>query len=421
MIKYRILFFYFICNISIYAQKTLLQENYTYENTIQSVQLTTSDGSAMPIINLNTNEKLNLNFDELKSNNDYYQYTYTLCDANWNVSEFDFNMYCKGMPFGNIDNFQFSQGTYVKYVHYQKSLPTDEIQILWAGNYILKVFRNFDVNDVVITRRFMVLNRQVNTIASIKPATDVKYRFNKQELDVEVDYNNYNMPQPMKDVKIVYQQNNRWDNTISGLKPQYIVNNKLNYNYEDINLFNGVNEFRIFDTRTLRKFSQNVNSKNLDKYWHCVLLPDEVKTAKQYILWNDFNGRRAFGNKDQGIDPNSDADYCEMFFTLPMTTKLENDVYLFGEMTDWQLYPQYKLNWNEQHYRYELKAMFKQGVYNYIYVSSEKNKPNDTEIEGNHMETENEYAVWVYHKNIQYGYDELVGMALVNSGKIGNR
>jgi hypothetical protein len=90
-------------------------------------------------------------------------------------------------------------------------------------------------------------------------------------------------------------------------------------------------------------------------------------------------------------------------------------------MTDWQLYPQYKLNWNEQQYRYELKAMFKQGVYNYIYVSSEKNKPNDTEIEGNHMETENEYAVWVYHKNIQYGYDELVGMALVNSGKIGNR
>ncbi|MBI3234769.1 MAG: DUF5103 domain-containing protein, partial [Bacteroidetes bacterium] len=359
---YILLFAYY----DVFSQKKILFENYTYEPQVQSVQLTTSDGSPIPVINLNTAEKLILNFDEVKASNDYYQYSYQMCDAEWKPVDFEVNMYCKGMPFGNIDDYKFSQGTYVKYVHYQKVFPTEEIQIQWAGNYILKVFRNFDENDIVITRRFMVLNRQVNTVASIKPATDIKYRFSKQELDLEVEYSSNIMPKPMQDIKVVYQQNNRWDNVITGIKPQYVVNNKLNYNYEDVNLFNGVNEFRMFDTRSLRKFSQFVSAKSLDKMWHCILFPEENKVVKQYLFWSDFNGRKAIGNKDQGNDPNVDADYCDMYFSFPMTSKLEKPIYIYGELTDWQIYPQYELKWNEELYKYELHADFKQGVYNYL-------------------------------------------------------
>lgn len=410
-----------VWGIQIHAAKKILFENYIYEPTITSVQLTTQEGGQVPLINLNTAEKLVLNFDELKSTNDYYQYTFILCDANWKPADFEYNTYCKGMPYGNIDDFKFSQGTYIKYVHYQKTFPDEQISINWAGNYILKVYRNFDENDVVLTRRFLVLNRQLGVSGSIKPATDVKYRNSKQELDLEVDYTNYQMPNPMQDVKVIYQQNNRWDNPITGIKPQYIVNNKLTYNFEDVNLFNGGNEFRMFDTRSLRKFTQFVAEKKLDKFWRCSLTPDENKGFKVYTYYPDFNGRRAFGNKDQGTDPNTDADYCEVTFTLPLTGKLNQEVYIFGELTDWQLYPEYKLTWNDNTYRYEWAGMLKQGVYNYYYAISNEGKPDETLLEGNHMETENDYQVWVYHKNVVWGYDELVGMLLLNSGKAGNR
>lgn len=403
------------------AGKQLRHENFVYEPGIKSVQLTTADGSPVPLINLNTAEKLVLHFDELKSTNDYYQFTYILCDANWKPADFEYNTYCKGMPYSNVDDFKFSQGTYIKYVHYQKVFPDDQIAIQWAGNYILKVYRNFDENDVVLTRRFMVLNRQLGVNGSIKPATDVKFRNSKQELDLEVDYTNFQMPNPMQDVKVIYQQNCRWDNCITGLRPQYIVNNKLNYNFEDVNLFNGGNEFRMFDTRSLRKFTQFVAEKKLDKFWHCTLVPDDNRGFKIYTYYPDFNGRRAFGNKDQGTDPNTDADYCEVIFSLPMTGKLDQDIYIFGEFTDWQLYPEYKLIWNENTYRYEWAGMLKQGVYNYFYTLANGSMAEETLLEGNHMETENDYQVWVYHKNVVWGYDELVGMLLLNTGRAGNR
>ncbi len=418
--KFFILIFILLCSSHTSNSQTPLRcENYIYDSSIKTVELKQTDGDPLTIINMNSDDVLRMDFDQLGINNTYYQYSFIFCDANWNAyTDYDFNAYAQGLQYTNIENWKFSSNAYQKYVHYTFDFPNNNFKFLYAGNYILKVCRTDNADVPVITRRFMVCNQKVSFTATIKPATDVKYRFSKQEIDVIVDNLGYNMPNPYADAKIVITQNNRWDNAIAGMKPRFINGNKIDYNFEDVNLFNGGSEFRMFDIRTLRTYSQNVARKYFDTLYHCLLNVDESRAALQYLYVIDFNGRRSIAN-NEGVS--NDPDYSIVHFSLSSVDPYKQDIYVFGELTDWQMKPEFKMVYNKDLFRYECKAKLKQGVYNYMYVAQDPTTTaaDETLIEGNHMETENAYTVYFYYKNLIYNYDELIGAQTFSSTNAG--
>ena len=73
--------------------------------------------------------------------------------------------------------------------------------------------------------------------------------------------------------------------------------------------------------------------------------------------------------------------------------------------------------YNEDDQCYEASVFVKQGYYNYEYVFVEDGflSANETEIEGNHSETENNYMICVYNRPINSRYDELIGIKRLNS------
>jgi hypothetical protein len=87
-------------------------------------------------------------------------------------------------------------------------------------------------------------------------------------------------------------------------------------------------------------------------------------------------------------------------------------VYVLGEFTDWKLLPKYKMYYNKNRGRYDLEVQLKQGRYEYIYAVKNETtgQPDEVSLEGSSSNTENEYLILVYHKNIQFKYDELVGV-----------
>jgi hypothetical protein len=92
------------------------------------------------------------------------------------------------------------------------------------------------------------------------------------------------------------------------------------------------------------------------------------------------------------------------------------DVYIYGELTDWQLKEKFKMKYFEEYDMYGASVLLKQSYYNYHFVLKDKDGNIDyTFTEGNHQETENDYTVLVYHKNVFYGYDELIGATTRNS------
>jgi hypothetical protein len=398
------------------SAEELRYENQIFDTRVKTVVLTKAGSDdRYPIIALNSNDQLELSFDILGNKNDYFQYTLIHCDANWKPTSLGQNEYLRGLTFDNITDFKYSTNTYVKYVHYNLLLPNENMKPIFAGNYLIKVYRNFDEEELVLTRRMMILNPAVSIDGAAKPATLAQYRFTKQEVGFSVNYQGFNIPDPYKDVNVVLMQNGQWDNSITGLKPLFIRDNTLDYNYYDQTLFSGGNEFRFFDIRSLRQFSQNVRAKTLDSVYHCFLNYEESRGSKQYFNYLDFNGKRVIANRD-GQNVGIDGDYAFITFYLLSLTPLNEDVYVYGEFTDWRLLPEYKMYYNKSRLRYELEVPLKQGRYEYKYATqTAEGKIDDTTIEGSHAQTENEYMVLIYHKNIQYKYDELVGSRVIKT------
>jgi Domain of unknown function (DUF5103) len=410
---------FFKC-ISIFGQTPL--DNVIYDKKVQTVQLMI-DGTddRYPIISLNGGQLLKLSFDIIGNNNEYFQYTLIHCDQAWQPTNMQQSLYLKGMSFDNINDFKFSTNTYVKYVHYNLLLPNDNMKLAIAGNYIIKVYRNFDESNLVLTRRFMVLNNQTKITATARPASLAEYRFTKQELNFTIDYNATLIPNPLQDIKVVILQNNRWDNALRDVAPQFASNGKLDYNYFDKTLFSGGNEFRFFDIRNLRQFSQNVRTKYFDSVYHCLLNTDEPRGSKQYFQYIDYNGKRIVFNKE-GNNTDIDGDYALIQFQLSALANIpaNTDVYVIGEFTDWKQKPEYKMTYNVNRERYDLEIPLKQGRYEYMYslLNNESQKPDESTFEGSHSNTENEYLILVYNHNLQFNYDELIGSTIFSSGRL---
>lgn len=406
-----------------FAQKTVY-ENTNYSPKVKTVllQKDLSIYDPSPVISLNSGDRLKLSFDLFSTNSEFFNYTFVHCNRNWEASDLQQMEYISGNLMGEITSISFSTNTYQKYTHYALNFPTAGMGLTKSGNYILKVFRNFDETDLVLTRRFMVLDNQTKIEASIKSATNAEFRYTHQEIDFTVDYEGFQIPNPFLDVNVTILQNNSWNNAIYNLKPLFVNSNELSFNYEDKNLFPGTNEFRFFDIRSLRTFSSQVVKKYTDSVQNAVLKPDETRYHLGYLRWLDYNGKRDIVNAD-GIDIVEDGDYAMIHFYLKSKSLAEfGDVYVYGELSDWQLKDEFKMMYWPDYEMYGVSALLKQSYYNYHYVLKDKDGNIDyTFTEGNHQETENDYTILVYHKNVFYGYDELIGALNRNSNTLNDK
>lgn len=411
---------FFILSSNLFAAYLPLKyENVNYEENIKTVILTQANSiERFPAIDLNSNQQLHLYFDDLMPESDNYQYTFIHCSASWLPSNLRKNEYLKGNFFESIQNYSFSKATFQVYTHYDVFFPTSEMKPTVSGNYLMVVYRNFDENDIILSRRFMVVEDKFVIEPSPKIATNPDVRFSSQEIDFMVNLGESRIPNPMLDIKATIMQNLRWDNAIFDLKPRFINGKYLDYNYETGNVFLGGNDFRYFDTRSLRFLSFNVRRKYMeDNLKNVVLNNDAPRNLKPYMQTIDFNGKIVIDNRDNGVRGEIEGDYTKVHFTY-VSDKQANDVYVFGELTDWQMKPEFKMEWNEKFQQYELAVMLKQAYFNYYIVTD---NPAGTvslkDTEGNFSNTENDYHIMIYHKNQFMQYDELLGTIYCNSLK----
>lgn len=397
----------------------LKYENYIYDNLVETVLLSTNTTVYNPlaVMDLGTTNALKLKFDRLEASNEFYQYTFVHCNSNWKPSNLQKTEYLEGSTMGEISKYRFSTNTFQQYVQYEVAFPTQDMALTKSGNYLLIVYRNFDEEDLVLTRRFMVFEPKTDVIGDVKPATNAKDRFYRQEVDFEVDYKDYLIQNPFNDVNAVVLQNNSWNNAIYGLRPQFVNNNVLQFNYENENVFDGLSEFRFFDIRSLRAFSQNVAKKFTDSMVNVVLKTSEIQSHLSYVNTIDYNGKRVIQNVD-GSDVTENGDYTLVHFTLKSPNELSvGDVYVYGELSDWRLNEKFKMTYYPERKVYYLAVKLKQSYYNYHFVArnNETGEMDYAYTEGNHAETENDYTVLLYHRDAFYGYDRLIGKKTLNS------
>lgn len=409
-----------------YQNGELLFEDHVYQPGIKSVQLhPRGNDQALPVIALNSGQQLVLKFDDLYEDFANYAYTIYHCNADWSQSSLLRNEYLGNFSEDYLTDYEYSVNALIPYTHYQVQVPNDVVHFSKSGNYLLVVYRDDDKSKLVLSRRFMVYEDRVSVGAQVLRASPVEEMNSHQEIDFTISHPNYVIQNPFRDMQVHLLQNGRFDHAITQLKPRFLQNSQLVYQYDDgENTFPGYNEFRFFDLKNLQTLSQNVRKITQDSLFHVYLSADGDRSLSQYAVWFDINGRFRIRRLDVR-DSDSEADYALVDFLLPYPQPIsKGDVYIFGGLTDWKMRPEFKMIYDYQRQAYRAQVFLKQGYYNYQYAVADNQGPYlvDLEtLEGSHWETENEYQILVYNREIGDRYDRLVGFATFSSEELYDR
>jgi hypothetical protein len=287
-----------------------------------------------------------------------------------------------------------------------------------SGNYILRVFEDFNRENVVFEKRFMVVENIAAISGRVSIGTQTEDRLKKQELHYNIDFSKVSQSLNTQDLKVVELQNNRWDNANLDRKQTFIKGNGLEFGPGMDIAFQSGNEYRYFDLRSLRGRTERFLSlEKLSSQTEALLIPDKSRKFQTYTQLPDANGAFAIFNEDIGKAEN-EADYVFVTFTL----KSDNldplgSVYILGALSDNILNPNYRMRYNKELGAYQLRILVKQGFYNYMYGFKRKDEPKvDIDFfEGGHRETENNYTIMVYYKDPMIRNDRLVAVTTLNS------
>src|ERR1700761_3660242 len=279
-------------------------ENNVYSPSIKSVQFyNVKKNPSFPIIKLNSDEQVELDFDDLRGGMHYFYYTIEHCDGDWNSSNLGSTEYLKGFNEDKILDYAYSSATFQKYTHYTVKLPNANISPKISGNYVLKVYEDDDPTKIILTRKFYVLNDKVSISATLVPSNDQNKRTTNQKINFQLNYGSLVVQNPSNDLRIWVMQNQRDETGQFNTQPQYIRGNQLIYEDLNTNDFPGRNEFRHIDTRTLRLKSENIASIIKDTANSVVLVTDQSRNQPNYITNYDNDGNFYILNNDGSGNP----------------------------------------------------------------------------------------------------------------------
>lgn len=397
-------------------RKPIHFQNAVHVDYLKTVLFHHQDNQLLPpFLALNSPASLVLRFDDLRGGFESYAYRIEHCDVFWAPSELRPSEYLRG--FQELSITEIEQGFNVRetFTHYAAQWPNDMSAPLLSGNYLLTVYNEASPDEPLITRRLVVYEQLVNIVPDIKASSIVSQRRHKQEVDFTIQMPGFRVNDPARDLEVYLLQNNRWDNAIFGLKPVFYKGSELVYDFQEENNFDGLNEFRWFDTKGIRFAAMGTDSIRDGRRWQVHLTPARRRTYEAYSTEQDINGNFLIRNDD--FDDHLESDYVDVHFYFPVEQELPGaQVHVQGAMTDYRLSPQTRMQWNPKRRWYELTLRLKQGYYNYQIniVTPDRLQGDATLSEGNHQVTENQYTLFAYAWD-PLGYDRVIGAVFTNS------
>ncbi|MEO7309050.1 MAG: DUF5103 domain-containing protein [Chitinophagaceae bacterium] len=390
--------------------------------SIKSIKLfPVGDQTSYAIVPLNAEEQLELHFDDINVYSKNYYYTYQLCDADWvpvDLSQFD---YIKGFSQVRLTLFRQSSVSITRYVHYSAKLPAKNCMPSRSGNYLLKVFENGDTTKLAFTKKMLVVDNKVAVGLTIThPFSGVDYRFHQRAV-ININPTNLDIFNVNQQLKVVVLQNFRWDNAQVTAAPTFIRNKVLEYNQEGLFDFEGGKEWRWLDLRSFRLQSDRVRkAEYTDKGTEIFVVADTARPQLRYQYYKDFNGMY-FLAMFENYNPWWQSDYAKVHFTfVPENHEAftGQDVFLLGELTQFQTNDNSRMQYNTETGFYERDLFLKNGYYSYEFATKDRrpgSSPMFKYTEGNNWDTENNYTALVYYKGFGGRADELIGTISVNS------
>jgi hypothetical protein len=417
--KYHFTSVLFLFSLAICAQLP----DHVYKQGISSVKLYNAGNIySYPIIKLNSPDELVLQFDDLDDKVKNYYYSFQLCNADWQPANLHPLDYIRGFQSIRITQYRNSSIAFTRYTNYYARVPDKNCMPTRSGNYLLKVFLDGDTAKLAFTKRFLVVETKSSTAAIVTQPFNGSIFKTHQKLQVSVNINPEINVFNYSETKVVLLQNYCWTTALYQQRPTIVRGNYFEYSDEAKTSFPAGKEWRWIDLRSLRLMSERM--QRLDKQptrTDVYIKPDAERSTQIYFYYDDINGRYTIESSDN-INPFWQSDYAYVHFTyFPPGNRPypERDLYVFGELTDFETNENSKMIFNDEKGAYEKTLFLKQGFYNYSYVTVSVKNPDQglsiANTEGNYSSTENAYLILVYYRPFGGKADELIGYSLISS------
>ena len=394
--------------------KKIIFDNYDYEDFVGMTKVVPIENGQIKVlenqvVSLNDNGQLHLTFDLLTDQFENLSAKIYHCNKDWTKSRLRDMEFLSQINNYRITDFDYSVNTVQPYINYRFTIPKP----ILSGNYIVAVFRRANPGDVILTRRFLVVDSKTTIDHTVRVSTTIAKREGNHQIEFSLNYGNLQMNAPAQDISPVILQNHNWNTAITTIRPTLMRVNEgyLEYRHLDLKTnFYGWNEFRFADLRTL-----NVSGRNVGKIVNTgtkIIAPLKLDGSRQNTTYTqnfqDINGNFIVQNNDPG-ESTLNADYADVTFALK-SDPIDGEIYVWGRYNNWQLTDLNRMSYTNQNGlgRYQTTIPLKQGYYEYLYYV-ESNELPPYYFEGSHFQAENEYEILVYYRKPGNINDELVG------------
>jgi hypothetical protein len=387
---------------------------------IKSVTFNKPPENMLPIFKLG--DGFEISFDDVIGDEADYYYQFEHYDYDWKPSQLFKNEFLKGIDDMRIFNYRNSFTTIQPYSHYDLRIPNQFTQgFKVSGNYMIHIYN--DSQELVFSRKFMILDQKSVVGVEIKRARDLNYVLTQHRVEFFIDSKEVNFINPNDQLKTAIIQNSDLNTTITNIKPQFNLGNKQVYRYDKQTSFWAGNEFLNFENRDFRSPNMNIDFVRKGELYNAYLFVDRPRKNQEYTFNPDINGNYVVTTLDNE-DNDVQAEYVDIHFALdtqgiqlPPNAK----IFIMGNYNAFELQPENEAIYNPKTGKYEAIILLKQGFYNYRYTVIYSDGSQDPGfISGNKWQTENQYSVLAYYRELGGRYDELIGIGEANSQNITN-
>lgn len=381
-----------------------------FGQNIRSVQLfnpQTNDETSV----IKFGEQLVLRFDDLDNGSQIYRYTIKHFDRNWQDDGLFFTEYAEGNLNGLINDFKYSFNTYQAYTHYSLSFPNEEIQPKISGNYEIIVYKD-NMRKPLFTKRFCIVENTATLNIKVSRHTNPQHPELNQRIEVGAVSHLNNLSQNINSISLNVIQNNNFNLGRYNLKPSSMISgNQILFQQLSL-VFAGNNEFSYFDNKIMNTPMDMVQDYQLIDDTNYTYLHPTWTSPLSYQYQPDVNGAFYFRSNNMGIERNAhyEGDYSWVIFSLDSHLIMDKEIHVLGQFNNYQANDESKMHYDENSQKYFAKIYLKQGFYNYILTTKDKNgKLNFGEINGNFWQTQNQYQAFLYYRPFGKNYDGLIG------------
>ena len=410
--------FVIIClliSVSISAQRF---ENRIYSPKIKTLQIYNSKKTtSFPSIELGSEERLVISFDEMEYSQQVFFYKIIHCDRHFRKSQLSEMEYYDGFTENQIYDIWLSENTLTNYTHYQFELSSEGFKV--SGNYALLIAKDQDFSSPVAVALFYVSESMVDIYANVSGLSQKGFSTKYQQVDVEVDNSKIAVQNPMADFNLCVIQNRREDNMVCDLKPSFPATYKQQYSNMKELSFEGGNEYRFVDFADEYSYSGQIDRIDIKSEYYSVFT---IAAEPRNMMFEPTGYGNALGrfivNRKRYPVRDYMADYMWVNFILPADLDyMQYDIYILGDMFSNRLDEDSKMEYLQEENIYYKSAFLKQGGYSYLYAFVPKTnsvkQANLSQFEGSYWQTDNEYTILMYYTPWGSRYDRLVGVKTV--------